>query len=110
MHLAELDLVHDVLVGVPLLLAGRVLGDLLDLDFAILSDNFLDVELEEAIKTSNLLGDESVLLEVGLDHGPGVDGVDHLITKGDVLGRCPWLLLDHTFSQKRVLLHSACCH
>ena len=73
MHLTELNLVHYILVRVPLFLASRVLWDFLDLNFTVLSDNFLDVELEKAIEASNLLGDEAVLLEVGLDHGPGVD-------------------------------------
>ena len=57
MHLGELDFVHDVLVCVPLLLSGRVLGDLLDLDLTVLRDDLLHIEFEESIETSDLLRD-----------------------------------------------------
>ncbi len=55
MHLRELDLVNDVLVCVPLLLAGSVLGHLFNLNLTVLSDDFLNVELEESVKAANLL-------------------------------------------------------
>ena len=45
MHLRELDLVHDVLVGVPLLLSSSVLWNLLNLDLSIFGDDLLNVEL-----------------------------------------------------------------
>ena len=72
MDLGKLDLVDDILVSVPLLPSGCVLGHLLDLDFAVLRDNFLHVELEEAIEATDLLRYETVLLEVSLDHGPSI--------------------------------------
>ncbi len=55
MHLRELDLVNDVLVCVPLLLAGSVLGHLFNLNLTVLSDDFLNVELQESVKAANLL-------------------------------------------------------
>ena len=55
MHLGELDFVHDVLVCVPLLLSGCVLGDLLDLNLTVLRDDLLHVELKESVEAADLL-------------------------------------------------------
>lgn len=72
MDLAELDFVDHVLVRVPLFFACGVLGHLLNLDFSVLSHNFLHVEFQKAIEASYLLRDQSMLLKVCLNHCPGV--------------------------------------
>ena len=57
-HLVKFDLVHYVLVCLPvLLLADCVLGLLFDLDLSVLSDNVLHVELQEPVEGLNLLAD-----------------------------------------------------
>ena len=74
LHLVEDDVVEDVFfLGFA---AGHVLR--LDLDPVALEflDDLLYVHLQEAVEGGDLLGDESVLLEVGPDHGPGVFLVD----------------------------------
>lgn len=53
--LTELDLVNNVLVRVPLLLARGVLGHFLDLDLTVFHDNVLDVEFQEAVEAAYLL-------------------------------------------------------
>lgn len=85
MYLRELDLVNDVLVCVPLLFASRVLWYFFDLNLSVLRDNLLHIELKESIEASNLLGDQSVLLEVGLDHGPCIFRVDHFLISRRVI-------------------------
>ena len=55
MHLRELDLIDDVLVCVPLLLASGVLRHFFNLNLAVLTDDFLNIELQEAIEATDLL-------------------------------------------------------
>ena len=53
-------------------LTDEVLRLHLDLDLAVLADDVLDADVHEAIERRDLLRDEAVLFEVGLDDSPGI--------------------------------------
>ncbi len=55
MHLTKLNLVDNILIRVPLLLACGVLGDLFNLDLTILHDDILQVEFQKAVEAADLL-------------------------------------------------------
>jgi hypothetical protein len=49
------------------------------LNLAVLSDDILNIELQEAVKGLDLLGDETMLLEVGLDDSPSIVSFNRLV-------------------------------
>lgn len=53
-------------------LTDEVLRLHFDLDLAILADDVLNADVHEAIERRDLLRDEAMLFEVGLDDSPGI--------------------------------------
>ena len=73
---AEYDLVSGLLVVVPVILS--VLSDRL---LTELLDNLLYRVLQKALEGENLLGDQTVLLEVTINHFPAIILVNGLVVE-----------------------------